>query len=266
MRKLLLALLFCAIPAFGQSLTSTGNITAASAASVGPCATPNGCIGLVSLTNASASPSSVTVTISGTYSATLVAEGAGDGQNYQLMSAPQLVTGGTTGTYSFNIAGLQAFRIRASAYVSGTAVITLTASPASSSTGPSILSNDPCMSTGVKKQSVAINIVTATTTALVAVSGSTQVYICGIAVTIAPSATSADTFQLEQGTGATCGANITALTGLFGAGDLTSAAPPVFVTFADPGTTASTPAGYGVCAVSAGTAVSIQGVMTYVQQ
>lgn len=263
MRKLLLALLFCAIPAFGQSLTSTGNITAASAASVGPCATPNGCIGLVSLTNASASPSSVTVTISGTYSATLVAEGAGDGQNYQLMSAPQLVTGGTTGTYSFNIAGLQAFRIRASAYVSGTAVITLAASPASSSIGSSLLSNDPCMSSGVKKQSVAINVSTAATTALVVVSGSTQVYVCGYSFTIAPSATTADTAQIEQGTGTACAGNVTALTGTYGNGDLTAAAPLIAVTN---GELQPTPAAYGVCILTAGTAVSVQGVLTFVQQ
>ena len=264
MRKLLLALLFCAIPAFGQSLTSTGNITAASAASVGPCATPNGCIGLVSLTNASASPSSVTVTISGTYSATLIAEGSGDGQNYQLMTSPQLVTGGTTGTYSFNIAGLQAFRIRASAYVSGTAVITLAASPASSSDWAiSSFPMIPCMSSGVKKQSVAINVSTAATTALVVVSGSTQVYVCGYSFTIAPSATTADTAQIEQGTGTACAGNVTALTGTYGNGDLTAAAPLIAVTN---GELQPTPAAYGVCILTAGTAVSVQGVLTFVQQ
>lgn len=126
--------------------------------------------------------------------------------------------------------------------------------------------SDPCQSPSALKSSVSISITTATTTQLVAPSGSTAVYVCGVSMTIAPSATTADTISFITGTGATCGGSTVTKTGTFGNGDLTSAAGVAFVTFADPGTTFSAAASSGVCAISAGTAISIQGVMTYVQQ
>lgn len=132
--------------------------------------------------------------------------------------------------------------------------------------GQAINQADPCQSAGVAKNSVAINAVAAGTTQLVALSGATRVYVCGVSMTIAPSGTSADTATFEYGTGASCGTGTTALTGAFGAGDLTTTAPPLFVTFADPGTTIKTPPGNAFCLLSAGTTVNIQGVLTYVQQ
>ncbi len=116
------------------------------------------------------------------------------------------------------------------------------------------------------KSSAAINVTSATTTSLVAVSGSTTVYVCGISLTIAPSATSADTALFEYGTGAAC-TSPTALTGTYGNGDLTSAAGVAAINYGNGGATIfKSAASAGVCILTAGTAVSVQGVLTYVQQ
>ncbi len=123
-------------------------------------------------------------------------------------------------------------------------------------------STDPCETSGVAKSSVAIAVTSATTTSLVAVSGTKAVYVCGGAMTIAPSATSADTALLEYGTGASC-TGTTAMTGTFGNGDLTTSAPPLAVTLPSE---LVAPASQGVCIVTAGTAVNVQGYLTYVQQ
>jgi hypothetical protein len=124
---------------------------------------------------------------------------------------------------------------------------------------------DPCQAPSIAKLSKPVNITTATTTSIVAVSGSTAVYVCGATLTIAPSATTADTATFEYGTGAACTGPVV-LTGALGAGDLTTAAPPLHVTFADPGTSMTAPSGNGICILSAGTTVNIQGILQYVQQ
>src|SRR5713101_251065 len=123
---------------------------------------------------------------------------------------------------------------------------------------------DPCNSATLK-QSAPINITTAATTVLVPLVTGQAVYACGFSVTIAPSGTTADTALLEFGTGASCGTGTTALTGNLGAGDLTTATGLLYVTFADPATTITAPAGNALCLVSAGTTVNIQGVLTFVQ-
>jgi uncharacterized protein (DUF779 family) len=124
---------------------------------------------------------------------------------------------------------------------------------------------DACAS-GVARSSATISVVTATTTSLVAVSGTTAVYVCGFSITIAPSATSADTAQFEYGTGAAC-TSPTALTGTYGNGDLTTAAPVVSVSYGGGRATIFTaPASNGICIVTGGTTVNVQGVLTYVQQ
>lgn len=123
---------------------------------------------------------------------------------------------------------------------------------------------DPCL-TPALKSSVPISVTSAITTSLVAVSAGKSVYVCGATFTIAPSATSADTAAFEYGTGAAC-TSPTLLTGTFGNGDLTTAAPPVMVTLSDPGTSMTAPASNGLCILSAGTTVNIQGVLQYVQQ
>ena len=123
---------------------------------------------------------------------------------------------------------------------------------------------DPCMSGA--KTSVAINVKSATTTSLVAVSGSTSIYVCGFSFSIAPSATSADSAELEYGTSTAC-TGTHALTGVFGDGDLTSATSPIVVSYGGSGAmVTSTPGSQGLCLVTAGTAVDVQGVLTYIQQ
>jgi hypothetical protein len=126
---------------------------------------------------------------------------------------------------------------------------------------------DPCQSPNIAKSSVPISVTSATTTSLVATSGSTTVYVCGFSISIAPSATSADTALFERGTGAACVTTQASLTGTFGNGDLTTAAPPTVVTYGGAGQTVFKSAGTdAICLVTAGTTVNVQGVMTYVQQ
>jgi hypothetical protein len=128
----------------------------------------------------------------------------------------------------------------------------------------SVQNNDPC--SYAAKSSAPISVTSATTTSLVAVSGATVVYVCGISFTIAPSATSADTALFEYGTGATC-TSPTSLTGTYGNGDLTTAAPVVAINHGGGGQTIfKSAASAGVCILTAGTTVNIQGVLNYVQQ
>jgi hypothetical protein len=131
--------------------------------------------------------------------------------------------------------------------------------------GGSNLILDPCLSPAVAKSSAAINITTATTTSLVAVSGTTSVYVCGFALTISEVATTANTLQFEYGTGASC-TSPTVLTGAFGAGGVLAATPLAITEYAG-STMFKAPSGNGVCALTAiGATGTFQGVLTYVQQ
>lgn len=127
-----------------------------------------------------------------------------------------------------------------------------------------VSTSDPC--TSASKSSAAISVTSGTTTSLVAVSGSTTVYVCGFAITIAPSAVTAATALFEYGTGATC-TSPTVLTGTFGNGDLTSAAGVAPILYGNGSATVfKSVASAGICILTAGNAVSVQGVLTYVQQ
>lgn len=129
----------------------------------------------------------------------------------------------------------------------------------------SVQANDPCFYGN--KSSASISISSATTPQFVALSGSTVVYVCGFSVSIAPSATSADTIQFIYGTGSNCGTGATALTGTYGNGDLTTSAPPLPITYGGGAQTVfKGAAGNAICGVAAGTTVNVQGVLTYVQQ
>ena len=127
--------------------------------------------------------------------------------------------------------------------------------------------SDPCASSGIAKSSVVISVTSATTTSLVALSGTTSIYVCGFSLTISQVVTTANTIQFEYGTGATCGTGTTALTGTYGAGGVTASAP-LSVSYGGGGTTIFTaPSGNRLCAVTAiGASGSFQGVLTYVQQ
>ena len=124
---------------------------------------------------------------------------------------------------------------------------------------------DACAS-GVVKSSVAINITSATTTQLVAISGSTAIYICGFSFTISEVVTTPNTLQFEYGTSTNCtGTN--KLTGLYGGGGVT-AGDPIAIAYGNGNATVfSVPASNGLCALTAiGASASFQGVLTYVQQ
>lgn len=128
--------------------------------------------------------------------------------------------------------------------------------------GPAVI--DPC--SYATKSSVAINITSAATTQLVAISGSTSIYVCQFSFTASQVITTANTLQFEYGTSTTCvGAN--KLTGLYGAGGITAGDPIVVSAGNGNGTLFSVPASNGLCALTAiGASASFQGVLTYVQQ
>jgi hypothetical protein len=128
------------------------------------------------------------------------------------------------------------------------------------------VSTDPCESSAIVKLSASISSASATTVQLVAPTAGKAAFVCGASFTIAPSATSADTAQFITGTGATCGGSTVTKTGTFGNGDLTTTVGVASIKLSTPGTVFSSAVASGVCIVTAGTTVSVQGILTYVIQ
>lgn len=129
-----------------------------------------------------------------------------------------------------------------------------------------VLGIDPCQSSGITKSSTFANITTATTTALVAVSGSTTVYVCGIDVDIASTATPS-TVLFEQGTGVACATAPTSISATYtnGSGTTTVAESAHHLGYAGH-TWIKTAASNGLCAVSTvGTGPTIGVTVTFVQ-
>ncbi len=155
--------------------------------------------------------------------------------------------------------------INATSTTTGTSNITQTGGANLLGTAGTLPSSaDPCAY--AKKSSVSIAVSSAATTQLIAVSGSTTPYICGFDFTIAASATSAATAQLEYGTATNC-TGTHALTGTYGSGDAAASTTPAYITRGDgQATVLATAASQGVCIVTAGTTVLVQGSLTYVQQ
>lgn len=109
---------------------------------------------------------------------------------------------------------------------------------------------------GFTKSSVVINITSATTTSLVApltAPTNASIYSCGFNVT-----TVGGTFQLEYGTGATCGTGTTVLTGAYPAGNISYGGNGSEVL-------QPTPGAQRLCAVSGAGLTNAQGVLTFVQ-
>lgn len=116
-------------------------------------------------------------------------------------------------------------------------------------------SADPCAG-GFTKSSVVINITSATTTSLVAPLTSptnASIYTCGFNLV-----TVAGTFQLEYGTGATCGTGTTVLTGAYPAGNISYGGNSAEVL-------QPTPGAQRLCAVTGAGLTNAQGVLTFVQ-
>jgi hypothetical protein len=124
MKKFLLIALLLAGTAFAQGNKSVGSITEAGGAS---CGAPNGCVVLELPRNAGAA----SILITGTFVATLQFEKSVDGVTYVAANGIPQPAGGAvssataTGTWAFDVPSFTFFRVRASAYTSGTAVVTM---------------------------------------------------------------------------------------------------------------------------------------------
>lgn len=185
-------------------------------------------------------------------------------------SATSQATITTNGLYYASTYGASFFRL-CGATITNTAVINTFQSaqaitsfvPDSSGAVPVL---DPCLNPSVAKNSTFKDITTATTTSLVALSGTTSIYVCGFLVTLTGS-TTADTILFEYGTGATCGTGTTILSPTFNSGILTSGATVVSYENGSGSTFKPIPAGNGFCAVTTvGTAPTINVLITYIQQ
>jgi hypothetical protein len=126
-----------------------------------------------------------------------------------------------------------------------------------------VLVPNPCLTQSVAPQSAVISVAAAGTSALVPVSGTTSVYVCGFSFTLPSIMTTAATAAIEYGSGTACATSPTAMTGTYGGGGIVSG-NNITVNQSTP--LAKTPSGNGVCLVAAGTTVSVQGVLSYVQQ
>ena len=147
MRKLywIATLFLCALPSFAQTTFSNGgNITSGGA----DCSTATNCVSI----QMPGTASSITVTITGTFSATLTFEKSGDNGKTWAILDTQIATG----VYTYTVASLTNVRVRASAYTSGNAGVFLNVSTASVGTssisgggagGTFTIQNTACSST-----------------------------------------------------------------------------------------------------------------------
>ena len=128
-RCVVVAVLLVASAASAQDAAKSANLTGAGAATCVEATLPRGCIYLP-VTAAG----SVTFRLSGTWSATVLAEGSPDGDAadaWVALDIHTLATGAWTmaasttaiGTYAVSATGMKTIRLRASAYTSGTAVV-----------------------------------------------------------------------------------------------------------------------------------------------
>lgn len=225
-----------------------------------------------------------TVTISGTYSGVTIAFDFSDptgGTNYfqqvcartdiNLLEASEVVPTNQIRAWSCPVWAAIRFRVRASAYGSGAANINITLTQAA--IDPSLVvaasitniagASDPCEDVSAIKLSAFANITTATTTALVAPSGTTNIYVCSYQVS-SFSTTTTNTVILENGTGAACATSPTALTPTYS--NSTFTAPIIW--HEGPGATLfATGTSQGLCALTTvGSTPVISVKISYVQQ
>lgn len=230
--------------------------------------------------------SAATVTVSGTYAgATLNFEFSDPtaGTNYfqevcartdiNLLEQNEVLPSNQVRAWNCPVWAATRFRARLSAYTSGSVNVWITLTQAA--IDPSLVvaasisnvagASDPCQDVSAIKSSVAINAAGVGTTQLVALSGTTSIYVCSFQA--AANAGTNPSFQFEYGTGASCGTGTTALTGAMATGVTVSATAPGPVFESSPGnTTLKTPSGNALCAVIAGTSAVFNGWVSYVQQ
>jgi hypothetical protein len=148
----------------------------------------------------------------------------------------------------------------------GTAGVSWSVYYLSNSTPASPFVSDPCQTSGSFKSSKSIQITTATTTQLIPLVAAQGIYVCGGYLAVGSSATSAATAQFEYGTGASCGTGTVTLTGLLGTQTATAGIDAQPVPLSGGVTNFSTPQGDALCIVTAGTTVSVQGWISFIQQ
>jgi hypothetical protein len=219
----------------------------------------------------------VGVQVSGTFSGTLAVQCSIDGTNYQALNITEIdsttpATSLTTeGIWTANIAGCRYVRVRSTAWTSGTAVTSLVAVSSGGGTGASSVAvqdvnvssvdgSDPpgparCLDDSLV-QSVPISTATANDNALVAVSGTTKVYVCGYSFVTGGTVN----VKLRRGAGSACATSASDMTGAMefvvnGGISVPNAGAVQLVTAA----------GEGVCVHLSG-AVNVRGSLTYVQQ
>jgi len=179
------------------------------------------------------------------------------------------------GLYRVNVAACTQIRLRVSTTGAGNVTVSViaTANPSFDAltlplpTGANTIGNvnianpaatsDPCENPNVLKSSSLVNISTATTTQLVALSGTTRVYACGFSATV--SGTS-PTLLFLYGTGAACATGPVNLSGTF------AITTGTLVSLGYGGMLFASAAGNALCLTTGGTTPSVQGVLTYVQQ
>ena len=227
-----------------------------------------------------------TITVNGTYTGATIAFDFSDSSSgvvyytevcartdINLLESSEILPSNQTRAWNCPVWGNYRFRVRLSAISTGSLNVGITLTQAA--IDPSLVvaasitniagASDPCSDVSAIKSSVPINISSATTTQLVALSGTTTIYVCGFNATAG--AGTNPSFQLEYGTGGTCATGPTALTGAMATGVTVSTTAPGPIFYAGPDATVlKTPAGQGLCAVTGGTTPNFQGYLTYVQQ
>lgn len=127
---------------------------------------------------------------------------------------------------------------------------------------------DPCQNLNVAKSSVPINVTSSGTAQIIALSGTTAIYVCGFIATIPNTATTSTSLKFIAGTGTNCATPTATLTGAMGSNDAAAvSANPTVVQYNGPGTVFSGPSASELCTVVTGNGtLDIEGVLTYVQR
>lgn len=230
--------------------------------------------------------SAATVTVSGTYAGSTINFEFSDptsGTNYfqevcartdiNLLEVSEVLPTNQVRAWNCPVWAATRFRVRQSAYTSGIVNVWITLTQAA--IDPSLVvaasitniagASDPCQDVSAIKQSAAIAISSATTVQLIALSGTTTIYVCGF--TAAAGAGTNPSIQFEYGTGTNCAGSPTVLTGAMATGvTVATGVPGPIFTSAGSGTVFKSAAGNEICAVTAGTTPNFQGFISYVQQ
>jgi hypothetical protein len=227
-----------------------------------------------------------TVTVSGTYAGSTINFEFSDptsGTNYfqevcartdiNLLEISEVLPTNQVRAWNCPVWAATRFRVRQSAYTSGSVNVWVTVTQAA--IDPSLVvaasianvagASDPCQDLSAIKTSVPISAAGVGTTQLVALSGTTAVYVCSYQA--AANAGTNPSFQLEYGTGSSCGTGTTALTGAMSTGVTVSTTAPGPIFESSPGNSIlKAPAGNALCMVVAGTSAVFNGWLSYVQQ